>query len=102
LKTVSKFAISDTHEIFIYKSEILKKLTSVLIVLKMKMTAATATKPATAKKAMTNKSATGTQSRYASTQARFASSKLIQNLGSSNNGVQFTFVSDLRTAFGRD
>ena len=43
-----------------------------------------------------------TQSGYASTQSRFANSKLIQNLGSSNFGVQFSFVSDLRTAYGRD
>ena len=43
-----------------------------------------------------------TQSLHASTQARFASSKLIQILGSSNNGVQFTIKSGLRTAFGRD
>tara|TARA_Y100001968_G_scaffold196687_1_gene180403 strand:- start:348 stop:545 length:198 start_codon:yes stop_codon:yes gene_type:complete len=42
------------------------------------------------------------QSRFASTQSRFASSKLIQNLGSSNDGAQFKFVSDLRIAFGRD
>ena len=38
----------------------------------------------------------------ASTQSRFASSKLIQNLGSSNTGIQFEFASDLRTAYGRD
>ena len=63
------------------------------------MTAATATKPTgTARKAATSK----VQSRYASFQARFASSKLIQNLGSSNDGVQFSFVSDLRTAYGMD
>ena len=56
------------------------------------MTSATATK-ATAKKTAAVKS---------STQSRFASSKLIQNLGSSNDGVQFDFSSSLRTAFGRD
>tara|TARA_Y100001968_G_scaffold252257_1_gene237636 strand:- start:538 stop:723 length:186 start_codon:yes stop_codon:yes gene_type:complete len=61
------------------------------------MTSATATK-ATAKKAAGVKS----QSIDASTQSRFASSKLIQNLGSSNNGVQFDFSSELRTAYGRD
>ena len=61
------------------------------------MTSATATK-ATAKKAAAVKS----QSIDASTQSRFASSKLIQNLGSSNNGVQFDFSSELRTAYGRD
>ncbi len=63
------------------------------------MTAATATKPATTAKKI---AAPKIQSRYASTQARFATSKLIQNLGSSNHGVQFNFVSDLRTAHGRD
>ena len=61
------------------------------------MTSATATK-ATAKKTASVKS----QSIYSSTQSRFASSKLIQNLGSSNDGVQFVFSSELRTAFGRD
>tara|TARA_Y100001968_G_C19298154_1_gene687651 strand:+ start:727 stop:927 length:201 start_codon:yes stop_codon:yes gene_type:complete len=66
------------------------------------MTTTTATKPSTARKASPSKSINGSQSRYASSQSRFATSKLIQNLGSSNNGVQFTFVSNLRTAFGRD
>ena len=61
------------------------------------MTSATATK-ASAKKTAAVKS----QSIYASTQSRFATSKLIQNLGSSNAGVQFNFSSELRTAFGRD
>ena len=61
------------------------------------MTSATATK-ATAKKTAAVKS----QSIYSSTQSRFASSKLIQNLGSANDGVQFDFSGALRTAFGRD
>ena len=66
------------------------------------MTSATATK-ATAKKTAAVKSSTvKSQSIYASTQSRFASSKLIQLLGSSNDGVQFDFSSSLRTAFGRD
>jgi len=66
------------------------------------MTSATATK-ATAKKTAAVKSSTvRSQSIYSSTQSRFASSKLIQNLGSSNDGVQFDFSSSLRTAFGRD
>ena len=66
------------------------------------MTSATATK-ATAKKTASVKSvALKSQSIYSSTQSRFASSKLIQNLGSSNDGVQFDFSSALRTAFGRD
>ena len=66
------------------------------------MTSATATK-STAKKTSAAKSTTvKSQSIYSSTQSRFASSKLIQNLGSSNDGVQFEFSSGLRTAFGRD
>tara|TARA_B100000700_G_C15060806_1_gene865653 strand:- start:5031 stop:5216 length:186 start_codon:yes stop_codon:yes gene_type:complete len=60
---------------------------------------ATATKTAaTARKAPTQPGS----SRGSSTQSRFATSKLIQNLGSSNNGIQFTFVSSLRTVHGRD
>ena len=66
------------------------------------MTSATATR-ATAKKTAAVKSQTiRSQSIYSSTQSRFASSKLIQNLGSSNDGVQFNFSSTLRTAYGRD
>ena len=66
------------------------------------MTSAIATK-GTPKKATAIKSpAVKSQSIYSSTQSRFATSQLIQNLGSSNNGVQFNFVSTLRTAYGRD
>ena len=66
------------------------------------MTSATATR-ATAKKSAAVKSpAVKSQSIYSSTQSRFATSKLIQNLGSSNDGVQFDFSSALRTAYGRD
>tara|TARA_Y100001968_G_scaffold74101_1_gene65508 strand:+ start:3250 stop:3450 length:201 start_codon:yes stop_codon:yes gene_type:complete len=66
------------------------------------MTSATATK-ATTKKTTTIKTSTvKVQSLYSSTQSRFASSKLIQNLGSSNDGVQFNFANSLRTAYGRD
>ncbi|WP_320663950.1 hypothetical protein [Prochlorococcus sp. MIT 1223] len=61
------------------------------------MTSATATKPASKKILMHRH-----QSLYASMQSRFASAKLIQNLGSSNEGVQFNFVSKLRNAYGRD
>ncbi len=42
------------------------------------------------------------KSLYAAKQSRFTTSKLIQNLGSGNNGVQFNFSGDLRTAHGRD
>ena len=64
------------------------------------MTVATASKPKAVKKVRIDGSSD--KSFYASTQARFTTSKLIQNLGSGNNGVQFNFVGDLRTAHGRD
>ena len=66
------------------------------------MTSATATKATAKKPSSVKSSAVKSQSIYSSTQSRFASSKLIQNLGSSNDGVQFDFSSALRTAFGRD
>ena len=66
------------------------------------MTSATATKSTAKKTSAAKSSDVKSQSIYASTQSRFASSKLIQNLGSSNDGVQFDFLSGLRTAFGRD
>ena len=66
------------------------------------MTSATATKATTKKTAAVKSSEVNSQSIYSSTQSRFASSRLIQNLGSSNDGVQFDFSSALRTAFGRD
>ncbi len=61
------------------------------------MTASAPTKPAAKKKVIQNN-----QSFYASSQSRFAGSKLIQNLGSSTEGVQFNFAGSLRTAYGRD
>ena len=66
------------------------------------MTSATATKSTVKKTSAAKSSAVKSQSIYSSTQSRFATSKLIQNLGSSNDGVQFDFSSGLRTAFGRD
>ena len=42
------------------------------------------------------------KSLYAAKQSRFTTSKLIQNLGSGNDGFQFNFVHDLRTIHGRD
>ena len=66
------------------------------------MTSATATKSTAKKTSAAKSSAVKSQSIYSSTQSRFASSKLIQNLGSSNDGVQFDFSNGLRTAFGRD
>ncbi len=44
----------------------------------------------------------GEKSLYAAKQSRFTTSKLIQNLGSGNNGVQFFFSGNLRTTHGRD
>ena len=44
----------------------------------------------------------GEKSLYAAKQSRFTTSKLIRNLGSGNDGVQFNFVGDLRMASGRD
>ena len=44
----------------------------------------------------------GDKALYAAKQSRFTTSKLIQNLGSGNDGVHFSFVGDLRTAHGRD
>tara|TARA_B100000965_G_C19534172_1_gene732554 strand:- start:718 stop:918 length:201 start_codon:yes stop_codon:yes gene_type:complete len=66
------------------------------------MTSATAAKAAAKKTAAVKSPAVKSQSIYSSTQSRFASSKLIQNLGSSNDGVQFNFSGALRNAYGRD
>jgi len=66
------------------------------------MTSATATRSTAKKTTSVKPAAVKTQSIYSSTQSRFSTSKLIQNLGSSNNGVQFNFSSTLRTAYGRD
>ena len=66
------------------------------------MTSATATKSTVKKPSAAKSSTVKTQSIYSSTQSRFANSKLIQILGSFNDGVQFDFSSGLRTAFGRD
>ena len=66
------------------------------------MTSATATRATAKKTSNVNSSAVKSQSIYSSTQSRFATSQLIQNLGSGNDGVQFEFSSSLRTAYGRD
>tara|TARA_B100000214_G_C23825066_1_gene561513 strand:- start:147 stop:347 length:201 start_codon:yes stop_codon:yes gene_type:complete len=66
------------------------------------MTSATATRATTRKATTAKSSSVKTKSIYSSTQSRFANSKLIQNLGSSNDGVQFNFSGALRTAYGRD
>ncbi len=66
----------------------------------IQMSVATASKPATARKNSNH----GTQSKslYASTQSRFSTSKLIQNLGSGNSGIQLSLEEKLRTVHGRD
>ena len=66
------------------------------------MTSATASRAKAKTSAVVKSSAEKSQSVYSSTQSRFSTSKLIQNLGSSNDGVQFNFSSTLRTAYGRD
>ena len=66
------------------------------------MTSASATKTTVKKTSAAKSTAVKSQSIFSSTQSRFASSKLIQNLGSSNDGLQFNFSSSLRTAYGRD
>jgi|TARA_B100001113_G_scaffold278962_1_gene233649 hypothetical protein len=66
------------------------------------MTSASATKTTVKKTSAAKSTAVKSQSIFSSTQSRFASSKLIQNLGSSNDGFQFNFSSSLRTAYGRD
>ena len=63
------------------------------------MPTTTAAKPRTTS---AGAAATMAQSLNASTQSRFASSQLIRNLGSGNDGVKFSFASGLRTAHGRD
>ena len=63
------------------------------------MPTATATKPKNTSLGSTRSLG---QSLYASSQSRFATSKLIRNLGSGNDGVQFFFSNGLRTAHGRD
>ena len=60
------------------------------------MTAATTNKPA-AKKKVINKNQS-----LSSNQDRYTSAKLIENLGSSNDGIQFHFAGNLRTTYGRD
>ena len=66
------------------------------------MTSATATKTTAKKTSAVKSQESKSQSIFSSSQSRFATSKLIQNLGSSNDGVQFDFSSALRTAYGRD
>ncbi len=66
------------------------------------MTSVTAARATTKKTGAVKSPAAKSQSIYSSTQSRFASSKLIQNLGSYKDGVQYNFSSTLRTAYGRD
>tara|TARA_B100000965_G_C19598146_1_gene761201 strand:+ start:4613 stop:4813 length:201 start_codon:yes stop_codon:yes gene_type:complete len=66
------------------------------------MTSATASRATTKRTAATKSPELKYQSINSSNQSRFATSRLIQNLGSSNDGVQFIFSSSVRTAYGRD
>ena len=66
------------------------------------MTVATSKRPIE-KKTSTKKAAhSKPQSIPTTIQSSLSTSKLIQNLGSSNNGIQFNIDGDLRTAYGRD
>jgi len=66
------------------------------------MTVATSKKPIEKKPSTKKTSPSNTQSVSVLIQSSLPTSKLIQNLGSSNNGIQFNIVGDLRTAYGRD
>ena len=64
------------------------------------MTSATATKATAKKTAAVKSSAVKSQSIYSSTQSRFASSKIIQMLGSSYDVFKLDFLSSFINAFG--
>ena len=66
------------------------------------MTIATSKRPIEKKPSTKKASASKPQSISAVIQSNLSTSKLIQNLGSSNNGIQFNIDGDLRTAYGRD
>ena len=66
------------------------------------MTVVTSKRPIERKQATKKTSPSKPQSVPAAIQFSLATSKLIQNLGSSNNGIQFKIEEDLRTAYGRD
>ena len=66
------------------------------------MTVATSKRPIEKKPSTKRTSPSKPQTIPAAIQSSLSTSKLIQNLGSSNNGVQFNIEKDLRTAYGRD
>ncbi len=66
------------------------------------MTIATSKRPIKGKPSTKQTSPSKPQSIPTAIQSSLSTSKLIQNLGSSNNGVQFNIEEDLRTAYGRD
>ena len=66
------------------------------------MTVATSKRPIERKASPKKTSPSKPQSSLSAIQSSLSNSKLIQNLGSSNNGIQFNIDGDLRTAYGRD
>ncbi len=66
------------------------------------MTVATSKEPAKRKPSTMKTSPSKPQSIAATIKPIVSTSKLIQNLGSSNNGVQFKIEGNLKTAYGRD
>ena len=66
------------------------------------MTVATSKRPIERKPSTKKTSPSKTQSNSDSIQSRLSNSKLIQNLGSSNNGIQINIEGDLITVYGRD
>ncbi len=66
------------------------------------MTVATSKRPIERKPTKKKASPSKPQSISAAIQPSLSTSKLIQNLGSSNNGIQFKIEGDLRSAYGRD
>ncbi len=66
------------------------------------MTVATSKRPIERKLSTKKTSPSKPQSISAAIHSSLSTSKLIQNLGSSNNGIQFNTEGDLRTAYGRD
>ena len=66
------------------------------------MTVATSKRPTERKASKKKTSPSNPQSIPAAIQSSLSTSKLIQNLGSSNNGIQFNIDGNLRTTYGRD
>ena len=66
------------------------------------MTVAKSKRPVERKPSTLKTSPSNRQSIAATINPIVSTSKLIQNLGSSNNGVQFKIEGNLKTAYGRD